>query len=238
MNIPKTIAILSLVLCSFYIQTSAQNGDSKKKPEGSKEKKPPLPPVIPLSKMPDKVLDEMNKVRKNPQSYLAYLWYYRQTFDGNQATLSDGAIVVTNEGLIPVNEAIRELNDAAPRERVSISATLSKAAGEHVADLVKNNITGHSSSDGRSFDQRIAKFGVSTGGMAENIVYQSKLPFDIVASMIIDDGTASRSHRKNLLSTKFRKVGIAVGNHPKHGLICVVIFAENFSENNGKLRQF
>lgn len=238
MNIPKTIAILSLVLCSFYILTSAQNGDSKAKPENSKDKKPPLPPVIPLSKMPDKVLDEMNRVRKNPQSYLAYLWYYRRTFDGNQATLSDGTVVVTNEGLIPVNEAIRALNDAVATERLSISTALNKAASEHVADLVKNNITGHTSSDGKSFDQRIAKFGISTGGMAENIVYQSKLPFDIVASMIVDDGTPSRNHRKNLLGTKFRKVGIAVGNHPKHGLICVVIFAENFSENSGKLRQF
>jgi uncharacterized protein YkwD len=56
--------------------------------------------------------------------------------------------------------------------------------------------------------------------------------------MLIDDGTASRSHRRNLLSTKFKKIGIAAGVHPTYGNVCVIVFAERFAEGKGGLKQF
>lgn len=192
-----------------------------------------LPPSL-----EDKVLNELNSVRKKPQSYLWNLWEYRRAFNGNSVKLPDGTTLTTKEGLIPVNEAIRELNEGKPVNSLEMSGGLNKAAKAHVDDLIKTNTTGHTSSDGIPFDKRMEKFGRMVGSSAENIAYSSKTQKDVVMKMIIDDGTLNRGHRKNVFNPKFKKVGIATGNHPTYGLICVIIFAEGFSENKGGLQAY
>lgn len=193
----------------------------------------PLPPSL-----EEKVLSELNAVRKKPQSYIGHLWEYRKAFDGNQVKLSDGTTLLTKEGLVPVNEAIRELNEALQVTSLDLSRGLSKAARAHLEDLIKTNTSGHSSSDGTPFDKRLAKFGSVNGASAENITYSSKTQKDILMKMIIDDGTANRNHRKNVFNPKFKKIGIATGNHPTYGPVCVVIFAEGFTENRGGAQVF
>ncbi len=42
--------------------------------------------------------------------------------------------------------------------------------------------------------------------------------------MIVDDGTKSRGHRKNILSNQFQKIGIASGMHKAFKHFTVVVF--------------
>ena len=81
--------------------------------------------------------------------------------------------------------------------------------------MAKTGIFGHNSSDGRSFSARIDKrCGKAYGSSGENIGTDFKVQgrnhaLQTVMGLIIDDGVASRGHRKNIFSKDFRFVGIA-----------------------------
>ncbi len=95
---------------------------------------------------------------------------------------------------------------------------------------MENNLLGHFGKDGSQLPQRIAKFGSVSFGYAENIVYYVDLPREIVLMMIIDDGIASRGHRKNIFNRAFRQVGIGYGKGRENEGLCVVVFAGLFRE--------
>lgn len=48
--------------------------------------------------------------------------------------------------------------------------------------------------------------------------------------MIIDDGTASRGHRKNIFKQDFKVIGLSYGGPLKDQTICVITFAGGFLE--------
>ena len=52
-------------------------------------------------------------------------------------------------------------------------------------------------------------------------------------TLLIDDGFASRGHRKRLLDPSFRVAGIACGDH-KLGSMCVITLAGGFTDGAPK----
>lgn len=83
----------------------------------------------------------------------------------------------------------------------------------------------HISSDGSTPEDRVKAFGFPFYGGAENISIGIKNPFEIVLSLIIDDGIKKRGHWTNVLNPAHRCGGIAWAHHKKKGDIFIITYA-------------
>jgi uncharacterized protein YkwD len=185
--------------------------------------------------MEQTILEEINFARRNPQEYVRILEEYRKSFKGNIGILPNNKrVIATNEGTVPVDEAIAYLKTLPGLQPYTFAIGLNKAAGLHLKDLMINPSIGHVSINGDTVPQRLAKFGTSGPSIAENIAYRTISARGTVLGLIVDDGVPSRGHRKNIFSQSFNVIGIAYGTGNNGDGICVMDFADFFTELNNK----
>ncbi|HRH41316.1 MAG TPA: CAP domain-containing protein [Pyrinomonadaceae bacterium] len=189
-----------------------------------------------LTGLEAEVLAEINKVRTNPKEYAKIFEEYLKTNSGKIFKI-DGTELLTFEGKAPVEEVIALLKQLSPLPEFKAIDGLNKAAKDHAQDLAKNNKSGHQGSDGSMPDTRIARYGIANQ-INENISYYTKTARRVVMTMLIDDGTSSRNHRKNVLSTNLKVLGIAMGENKEFGNFCVIVFADNFIDKKGGIKSF
>jgi uncharacterized protein YkwD len=183
-----------------------------------------------LSSLDTEIFNEVNSLRANPGEFIKYLEQLRPNFSGTLLTYSNGTRMITNEGVAGIDDAIATLKKTKPLPAFKLSPGLAKAAGDHLADLIKNNYTGHKGTDGTWPPNRVDRYGFWSLEVKENISYYAQSVRDIIVNMLIDDGNAKREHRKNLLSTNLRYAGLSAGESKMFGRLCVVVFAGEFSE--------
>ncbi|HEV7644191.1 MAG TPA: CAP domain-containing protein [Pyrinomonadaceae bacterium] len=187
-----------------------------------------------LSPLEAEIFSEINTLRANPGEYIKYLQQLRPNFSGTLLTYSNGTRMITNEGVAGIDDAIATLKKTRSLPAFKLSPGLARAAGDHLADLIKNNYTGHKGADGSWPPNRVDRYGFWSLEVKENISYYAQSVRDIVVNMLIDDGNPKRDHRKNLLSTNLRFAGLSAGESKMFGRLCVVVFAGEFSERSGK----
>ncbi len=185
-----------------------------------------------LTKIQQEILDEINFMRLNPQSYAEIVQDMKKSLKGNVATFPDGSKWMLNEGVSALDDAINDLKKSAKVSPFEFSNGLSNAADIQVANLQDDMSLGHFGKDGSDVENRIYKFGTPGERYSENISYDSKDARSIVLNFVIDDGLKSRSHRKNLLSTQFKQIGIGYGIGKKNVALCVIVFTDRFTERS------
>ena len=183
-----------------------------------------------LSDVEKDVIRELNLVRTDPKGYLEKIKKYRSYFKGNNVMIPGEITLATSEGLGPVDELIRELEQAKALPALKASKGLSLAAKAHVADTGPRGVTGHTGSDGSDPFKRMNRFGTWQNTAGENISYGSKTGESIVIQLLVDDGVSSRGHRKNILNSKFQVVGVSVGPHSEYDVMCVHDYAGAYKE--------
>jgi len=183
-----------------------------------------------LSPQEKQILDEINFARSKPSEYLKLLLEFRANFKGKQIHFPDGRILVTNEGVAALDDAINFLRSVKPAPPLEIREGMIQAARVHATDLVTNNRSGHQGSDGSKPQDRFSRYGTWNNTVGENIVYDSRNSRSDVILMLIDDGTANRGHRKNLFKSDFGVIGIATGKRPDASALSVITFAGGFNE--------
>ena len=183
-----------------------------------------------LSTYEKQLLDEINYARANPQEYLKALELFRRNYRGNEIHYPEGDVLVTNEGVAAIDEAIAFVRKLKPLPPLDLRSGMVKAAKAHVNDLVSSGKSGHRGSDGSQPGERLDRFGRWDEAYGENIVYESRTPRYDVIGMIIDDGTANRGHRENLFAEDFRVIGIAAGKPPTGPTLGVVTFAVGYTD--------
>lgn len=139
---------------------------------------------------------------------------------------------LTVTGLAPVDPYVVSLYEDLPRVRdlqmLQPLRPLCEAAAYHAEDLGRNGITGHTSSDGTSFGDRLRKFLPTAGLLSENCscgTYDS-IAIVIVMELLIDTGVPSFGHRKNMLNERATHIGVAIREHQSnYRYNCVQDFA-------------
>lgn len=183
-----------------------------------------------LSPGEQELLDEINQARANPQAYASHLEKLKPMFSGKEfktATLA----VTTAEGWTAVQEAIAFLRTAKPVGALSTSKGLSLAAMWHAREQSGSGATGHRSGNGGGYiEDRAKSFGAWQGGIGENLSYGNESPRERLITWLIDDGFASRGHRKKIMSSEYKVAGISCGPHPQFGAMCVLTFAGAFMD--------
>lgn len=124
--------------------------------------------------------------------------------------------------LVATLDTIKNLPMLYPNEQ------LCKAAEAHAIDMGTTGDFTHDSSDGTPYYKRIAKYykGKTT---SENLAGGSNEAYFIVNLLLIDQYTPSYGHRKNILSKKFSRIGVAIRDHAFYTYICV----QDFSDDKG-----
>lgn len=188
-------------------------------------------PVTPQElSLQQEVLRELNRLRRNPRNYIPVLLKYKQGFSGNRRYVSANVVMLTQEGVKPVEGAIGFLKKAPPVPALKLSEGMSKAARDHVLDLGPEGKIGHFGTDGSSPGERLSRYGKPVGWVAENIGFGDAGGRNMVTLLLVDDGVPDRGHRKKMLSGQYTRVGIACGEHKVYRHMCVIDFAEKFKE--------
>jgi uncharacterized protein YkwD len=182
----------------------------------------------------EQVLAEINLARTEPLKYAGFLREFRRQFsgDGNSYSVPGSNISIqTIEGIAAVDEAIDFLTRQKPLAPLIWSAKLAAAAGELVEEQGKSGATGHDAGPGGGLLQRSKKNGIGTTRIGENTAYGPDSPRGVVIELLIDDGVASRGHRKNQFDPAYKKAGVSCGPHPRYETMCVIDFSGRFRES-------
>jgi hypothetical protein len=74
----------------------------------------------------------------------------------------------------------------------------------------------------------VKPFGNWQGGIGENLSYGNESARERILTWLIDDGFASRGHRKRLMSADYKVAGLSCGPHPEYGTMCCLTVAGSF----------
>ena len=158
----------------------------------------------------------LNKVRSNPSLFA------KQYLENRK---NSGAYAM---------ECYKELLAAIPLPVLQPSKALHLAAKDHATDMGKKGLVGHNGSDKSSPYDRVVRYGKFTGkytGPWENCSYGFENPLEIVLQLLIDDGVVSRGHRKNIMETNTRFVGVSIMPHKTYTYNCVQDFADSIIDS-------
>lgn len=186
-----------------------------------------------LSPLEKAIIHEINMARENPQGYASFLEKRKQYHDGKLLRLPGEKTIVTKEGVIAVNEAIRSIRSTRPVPPLSPSKGMSLAAKDHVKDQGSSGSAQHKGNDGSQPWDRVNRYGTWQKTIGENISYGSDKARNIVIGLMIDDGVPGRGHRKNIFNPDFHVIGVALGHHATYRTICVITFAGGYIEKTG-----
>ncbi|HYR75461.1 MAG TPA: CAP domain-containing protein [Pyrinomonadaceae bacterium] len=183
-----------------------------------------------LSQAEQDLLTEINQARANPGTYASYLANLQPFFNGKQYQPTGRPALTTQEGWAPVDEAIKFLRAAKPLPPLISSTGLSLSAQSHVKDQSGSGSTGHKGTDNSLIEQRVKPFGNWQGAIGENLTYGNDSARERVLTWLIDDGFASRGHRRRLLSGDYKVAGLSCGPHPEFGTMCCLTLAGGFTD--------
>lgn len=141
---------------------------------------------------------------------------------------------MTQEGVVPVDEAIAFLNAAAAVDALEWDQYLGFAAKDLAVAQGPTGETGHTSpaSDGSTtMTTRIDKYGQFVGTIGENIAYGTAGGRQIVLQLIIDDGVPSRGHRTNIFKAAYKYLGAFTANHTIYRTETVIDYAAGLTSN-------
>lgn len=190
--------------------------------------KPAVEPSTYLTPIELSIVQELNFVRTKPGEYATMLEGYRRFYKGKTFTAPGHKALTTKEGVKALDEAVLTLKMTRPLEALTASQALSKAARDHVDNTGPRGIIGHVGSDKSNPNDRAARYG--KGVVNENCCYNRSTAREIVVRLLIDDGTADRGYRKNILNPAFKLIGTAFGLHKTQQTVCSQVFAAEFTE--------
>lgn len=182
----------------------------------------------PFAALEQEIAREINFARTRPAEYADILEGLRPFYHGREFRQPGKPAFLTEEGVAALDEAVRHLRSLKPMGPLEISAGMCLGAGELVKDQAGSDRTGHRGTDGSFCEQRVERFGSWSGSIGENLSYGTDTGRGHVISLLIDDGVASRGHRRSLLDPAFRVIGVACGDH-QFGAVCVVTLAGGFT---------
>jgi uncharacterized protein YkwD len=186
------------------------------------------------SSLEAELLNEINLARTKPIEYAGIIEKTRSYFKGNTYQPPGQQALATQEGAKALEEAVAFLRRAQPLRPFSLSSGMTQGARTLVLDQGSQGLTGHKGSDGSFCEQRLGRFGKLQGAVGENLSYSRESARERVIAWLLDDGFATRGHRQALMHPGYKVVGVSCGEHARQGVMCVVTFADGFSETDGQ----
>lgn len=177
----------------------------------------------------EQLVQEINDLRTNPKAYAKKVEKYINYFKGKSLHIPGAkAGIRTEEGPEAYKEAVDFLSKAEPVEELSPSRGLGRISKDFFDEVQKvdpqelGNI---------NMEDIINKYGTYVGSLNREISMGDETPEQIVVSLVVSDGDASRGHRDCLLSPELNKIGAANGTHKVFRYCTVIFFCTQFKNN-------
>ena len=125
---------------------------------------------------------------------------------GGHVAVRQTSMQALDAGVLVQLNAIRSSHGLVP---LKLNASLSSAAEGHSAQMVEDGYFAHESFDGSPFWKRLATYCQSAHGswsVGENLLWSSP---DVDAVHALQLWMASPEHRQNILTARWREIGIA-----------------------------
>ena len=177
----------------------------------------------------EKLVQEINDLRTNPKAYAKKVEKYIGYFKGKSLHIPGAkAGLRTEEGPEAYKEAVDFLSKAEPVGKLTPSRGLGRICQDFFDEVQKvdpqelNNI---------NMEEIISKYGSYNGSLNREVSMGDETPEQIVVSLVVSDGDASRGHRECLLSPDLNKVGAANGTHKVFRFCTVIFFCTQFKNS-------
>ena len=108
--IPLVLAAGALQVSFAQTQTASESINHNLKTASVETS--PKPALISI--LEQATIDEINLARANPSAYIKYLEEFKQLYRGREIHYPDGVVLVSNEGLAPLDEAIAFMRSLKP----------------------------------------------------------------------------------------------------------------------------
>jgi len=174
------------------------------------------------------IVAEHNRVRQNPQSYIPSLEAYLASMNADgkiPGGCGPNCTLTTREGRAAVEEAIAFLRSQQPVGPVEYSDAIASVAKSH-AHAQRGGMVGHVDAQGNRSAQRLSQAGIDYSAAGENIDYGSTSAREVLISLIVDDGVASRGHRTTIFSSDWTAAGAGCGPHASIRTVYVINYAK------------
>lgn len=180
-----------------------------------------------------KIINEINKCRSNPKSYIQLIKNTSKCFFGKVLKLPDKPGIMTNEGIDAFNEASNFLSKMKSLNQMTYSAGLSHIAHDFIKDLQTSEDL-DSDENIINLQNIIDKYGniIELKDLKYYLEFAPSSPEMFVLSLIVCDGDPNRTMRKTLFENYFNFVGVASGQNFLYDNVTAVFFAHNFNEKS------
>ena len=178
------------------------------------------------------LIKEINSVRSNPSAYADKLLSYKKYFQGLILKLPDSkAVIKTEEGFPPYEEAAKFLKSMKPVEEMTPSKGLGRIANEYlekIKDLDPEKI------GEIDIDLIIKKYGSFSGAFSNISDFGNNTPEFCLIGLLVSDGDESRSNRDFILDKNLKKVGIAREKHALYEYLTIIVSCSEFKNTFDK----
>ena len=214
--------VVSLLACLSVVFFSNQS-------RAARASNGPANSAVSYAALEQELIAEINLARTRPAEYAAYLEAMRPMFAGKEYRRPGKPALLTEEGAVPLEEAVKFLRATRPLLPLSVATGMCSGARALVTEQGTSGATGHKGADGSFCEQRTERFGAWREPIGENLTYGDDSARERVLTLLIDDGVANRGHRQRILNPAYKVVGVACGDH-KLGSMCVITFAGGFTD--------
>ena len=185
-----------------------------------------------LSGTEKELILEVNKARSNPQRYAElYIRPRLNYFSGLRYSEPGQLAFSTKEGRKAVEECYSSLSQMSPAPILQYREGLLRAAADHSKDMSRNNVQGHTGSDGSDANTRAARYG--RGLVVESTGYGLYPTVqEFVINWLIDDGVPSRSHQLTMMNKEFNYTGVSIAESLDYHYVYVLLFSYDFASFN------
>ena len=182
----------------------------------------------------EEIFRTISELRESPRSFSIRVQDTFSHYMQDNVLHRPGTVPLqTREGVSAAHELYSELLEIESLPPLECSHGLTLAAIHHCHDTGPLGIVGHIGSRETSLQKRVEGFGKWSGNLVEALDYGSCNAFEVVLSLLIDDGLSTRPHRKALLNPNFTKLGIGAGPHSEFKTVVCLLFSVGFNDNEG-----
>jgi hypothetical protein len=178
------------------------------------------------------IFDSVNQLRTCPSSWVQHLENELSNYKQGNVRHRPGTVPLqTREGVTAVHELLDELRSIEELFPLDHSLGLSLAAQQHCSDTGSLGIVGHIGSRETTLQKRVEQFGKWSENIVEALDYGSVSAYEVVLSLLVDDGLPTRPHRNALLNPHFEKLGVGAAKHSEFKTVACLVFAVKFEDN-------